>query len=93
MVCKKNTNDLYWFRLKNALHLVQERSLILSCTEVLVVGVTSGREGGAPGSQNERSECFMSGIGVFVFCRPHEMVPTFPFYICKGSIGLQACAT
>jgi hypothetical protein len=42
MVCKKNTNDLYWFGPKNALHLVGEVSSILSCTEVLVVGVTSG---------------------------------------------------
>jgi hypothetical protein len=44
MVCKNNTNDLYWFMLKNALRSVRERSLVLSCTEVLVVGVTSGLE-------------------------------------------------
>jgi hypothetical protein len=44
MVCKKNTSDLYWFGPKNALRLVGEGSLVLSCTEVLVVGVTSGSE-------------------------------------------------
>jgi hypothetical protein len=42
MVCKKNTSDLYWFGLKNTLRLVEEESLVLSYTEVLVVGVTSG---------------------------------------------------
>jgi hypothetical protein len=41
MVCKKNTGDLYWFGPRNALHLVGETSSVLSCTEVLVVGVTS----------------------------------------------------
>jgi hypothetical protein len=41
MVCKKNTDDLYWFGPKNALHPVREDSSVLSCTEVLVVGVTS----------------------------------------------------
>jgi hypothetical protein len=44
MVCKKNTGDLYWFRPRNALHLVGEESSVLSYTKVLVVGVTSGRE-------------------------------------------------
>jgi hypothetical protein len=44
MVCKKNTNDLYWFGLRDALRLVGEMSSVLSCTEVLVVGVISGRE-------------------------------------------------
>jgi hypothetical protein len=42
MVCKKNTSDLYWFGPKNALRPVGEGSLVLSSTEVLVVGVTSG---------------------------------------------------
>jgi hypothetical protein len=46
MVCKKNTSDLYWFGAKNALRPVGEENLVLSCTEVLVVGVTSEREGG-----------------------------------------------
>jgi hypothetical protein len=41
MECKKNTGDLYWFRPKNALHPVREDISVLSCTEVLVVGVTS----------------------------------------------------
>jgi hypothetical protein len=50
IVCKKNTGDLYWFRLKNALCLVREERSILSCTEVLVVGVTSECERGR-GSQ------------------------------------------
>jgi hypothetical protein len=44
MVCKKNTNDLYWFGPRDALRPVGEMSYVLSCTEVLVVGVTSGRE-------------------------------------------------
>jgi hypothetical protein len=35
MVCKKNTGDLYWFELKNALRPVGKGSLILCCTEVL----------------------------------------------------------
>jgi hypothetical protein len=44
MVCKKNTSDLYWFGPKNGLRPVEEGSLVLNYTEVLVVGVTSGRE-------------------------------------------------
>jgi hypothetical protein len=44
MVCKKNTGDLYWFGLRNVLRPVGEVSSVLSCTEMLVVGVTSGRE-------------------------------------------------
>jgi hypothetical protein len=54
-VCKKNTDDLYWFGPKNVLRSVGEKSPILSCTEVLVVGVTSGRERGR-GSQVLRCE-------------------------------------
>jgi hypothetical protein len=46
MVCKKNTDDLYWFGPRRALRPVGERSSVLSCTEVLVVGVTSGCERG-----------------------------------------------
>jgi hypothetical protein len=41
MVCKKNTDDLYWFGPRNSLCPVGEESSVLSCTEVLVVGVTS----------------------------------------------------
>jgi hypothetical protein len=44
MVCKKNTGDLYWFGPRSALRPVEEVSFVLSCTEVLVVGVTSGCE-------------------------------------------------
>jgi hypothetical protein len=44
MVCKKNTSDLYWFGPKNALRPVGEESFILSCIEVLVVGVTKREE-------------------------------------------------
>jgi hypothetical protein len=50
MVCNKNTCDLYWFRPKNALRLVEDERFVLSCTEVLVVGVTSESERGR-GSQ------------------------------------------
>jgi hypothetical protein len=46
MVCKKNIGDLYWFGLKNALRLVGDERFVLSCTEVLVVGVTSESERG-----------------------------------------------
>jgi hypothetical protein len=55
MVCKKNTGDLYWFGLRNALRPVGEESFVLSCTEVHVVGVTSGRERGRS-SQVSRHE-------------------------------------
>jgi hypothetical protein len=55
MVCKKNTGDLYWFGLSNALRLVGEESSVLSCTEVLIVGVTSECERGR-GSQVSRCE-------------------------------------
>jgi hypothetical protein len=41
MVRKKNTGDLYWFGPKNVLRPVREDSSVLSCTKVLVVGVTS----------------------------------------------------
>jgi hypothetical protein len=56
MVCKKNTGDLYWFRMRNALRPVREESSVLSCTKVLVVGVTSECERGR-GSQDSRCEC------------------------------------
>jgi hypothetical protein len=55
MVCQKNTGDLYWFGLRNALRPVDEASSVLSCTEVLVVGVTSGCERGRS-SQVSRGE-------------------------------------
>jgi hypothetical protein len=42
MVCKMNTDDLYWFGPKNALRPVGEVSSLLSCNEVPVLGVTSG---------------------------------------------------
>jgi hypothetical protein len=42
MVCKKNISDLYYFGPKNVLRSVGEESLVLSYTEMLVVGVTSG---------------------------------------------------
>jgi hypothetical protein len=44
MVCKQNTDDLYWFGPRNALRPMGEESYVLSCTEMLVVGVTSGCE-------------------------------------------------
>jgi hypothetical protein len=55
MVCKKNTDDLYWFGPRNALRPVGEASSVLSCTEVLVAGITSGCERGR-GSQVSRCE-------------------------------------
>jgi hypothetical protein len=55
MVCKKNTSDLYWFRLRNALRPVGEENSVLFCIEVLVVGVTSGCERGRS-SQVSRCE-------------------------------------
>jgi hypothetical protein len=54
MVCKKNIDDLYWFGLRNALRPVGEESYILSCTKVLVVGVTSGRERGRSSQVSRR---------------------------------------
>jgi hypothetical protein len=60
MVRKKNTSDLYWFGPKNALRPVGEGSLVLSSTEVLVVGgYKRVREGGASRSQD------VSGVCVF----------------------------
>jgi hypothetical protein len=53
MVCKKNTRDLYWFGPRNALCPVGESS-VLSCTEVLVVGVTSERERGRSSQVSRR---------------------------------------
>jgi hypothetical protein len=44
MVCKQNTGDLYWFGPRNALRPVGEESYVLSCTKMLVVGVTRERE-------------------------------------------------
>jgi hypothetical protein len=58
MVCKKNTSDLYLFGPKNALRPVGEESLVLSCTEVLVVGGYKRiREGETPRSQDVSGEC------------------------------------
>jgi hypothetical protein len=55
MLCKKDTGDLYWFGPRNDLHLVVGESSVYSCTEVLVVGVTSARERGRS-SQVSRHE-------------------------------------
>jgi hypothetical protein len=55
MVCKKNTCDLYWFGPRNVLRLVGEESSVLSCTEVLLVGVISECEKGRS-SQVSRGE-------------------------------------
>jgi hypothetical protein len=55
MVCKKNTDDLFWFGPRNVLRPVGEDSYVLSCTEMLIVGVTSGRERGR-GFQISRCE-------------------------------------
>jgi hypothetical protein len=59
MVCKNNTGDLYWFGPKNGLRPVRKKSSVLSCTEVLVVGVTSEceRERGSQVSRCEWSAC------------------------------------
>jgi hypothetical protein len=54
MVCK-NTDNLYWFGPRSALRPVGEVSSVLSCTEVPIVGVTSGCERGR-GSQVLRCE-------------------------------------
>jgi hypothetical protein len=57
-MCKKNTGDLYWFGPKNALRSVGEVKVVLSCTKMLVVGVTKRvREGGAPKSQGVSGVC------------------------------------
>jgi hypothetical protein len=53
MVCK-DTGDLYWFGPRNALCPVREEGSVLSCTEVLVVGVTSGRERGRSSQVSRR---------------------------------------
>jgi hypothetical protein len=53
MVCKKNTNNLYWFGSKKCPTSSEEESLVLSCTEILVVGgYKLVRDGGAPRSQD-----------------------------------------
>jgi hypothetical protein len=54
MVCKKDTGDLYWFGPRNALRPVEEESSVLSCTEVFVVEVTSGRERGRSSQVSRR---------------------------------------
>jgi hypothetical protein len=54
MVCKKDTDDLYWFGPRNALRLVGEERSVLSCTKVLIVGVTSGRERGRSSQVSRR---------------------------------------
>jgi hypothetical protein len=46
MVCKKNTGDLYWFGPKHALRPVGDERSVLSCTKVLIVGVTRESERG-----------------------------------------------
>jgi hypothetical protein len=50
----KDTCDLYWFGPRNALRPVREESSVLSCTEVLAVGVTSGRERGRSSQVSRR---------------------------------------
>jgi hypothetical protein len=54
MVCKKNTCNLYWFGPRNILRPVGEESSVLSCTEVLIVGVTSERERGRSSQVSRR---------------------------------------
>jgi hypothetical protein len=86
MVCKKNTGDLYWFGPGNALRPVGEESSVLSCTEVLVVGVTSECEKGR-GSQVSRCEwsaCVSDSAGAFA--RSRRVV-----CCCGGSSSSRVC--
>jgi hypothetical protein len=69
MVCKKNTSGLYWFKPKNALRPVRKGSLVLSCTEVLVAGVTSGREREVFPDLKMRVECVCDSAGALTRSR------------------------
>jgi hypothetical protein len=74
MVSKKNTGDLYWFRPRNSLRPVREESYVLSCTEVLVVGVTSECERGR-GSQvsDMRGIDLLASPSVGATCHGHAL--------------------
>jgi hypothetical protein len=63
MVCKMDTGDLYWFGPRNVLRPLRGESSVLSCTEVLVVGVTIGHErGGVPKSHGISGEGGRGGV-------------------------------
>jgi hypothetical protein len=69
MVCKKDTNGLYWFGPKNALRPVGEVKLVLSCTEVLVGGVTSRRERDVFPDLKMRVKCVCNSAGALARSR------------------------
>jgi hypothetical protein len=100
MVCKKNPSDLYLFGPKNILRPVGEGSLVLNCTEVLVVGVTSGREREELPGLKMRVECVcvtmlvpsQGELSIFV-SPPFGTVPACSFYSLKEvqSYKMLAC--
>jgi hypothetical protein len=79
MVCKKNTNDLYWFEPRNALCPVGKVSFVLSRTEVLVVGVTSGWEREELPSLKVWVEC----VCVWLYWCPRNVQESYLF-VCPG---------
>jgi hypothetical protein len=69
MVCKKNTSGLYWFGPNNALRPVRKGRLVLSCTEVLVAGVTSGQEREVFLDLKMSVECMCDSVGALTRSR------------------------
>jgi hypothetical protein len=92
----KNTSGLYWFGPKNALCLVRKERLVLSCIEVLVAGVTSGRERGVSPGLKMRVECVCDSARALARSRRvvclcvaffFRTVPTCSFYSLKEVHG------
>jgi hypothetical protein len=89
MVCKKNTSGLYWFRPKNALHPVRKGRLVLFCTEVLVVGVTSGQEREVFLDLKTRVECVCDSAGALARSRRVVCSRACSFYSLKEVHGYE----
>jgi hypothetical protein len=71
MVCKKNTGDLYWFGPKNVLRPVGDERSVLSCTEVLVVGITSESERGRGSQVSGRGRHYRGMVSVLLVLLLH----------------------
>jgi hypothetical protein len=95
MVCKKNTSGLYWFGPNNALRPVRKGRLVLSCTEVLVAGVTSGQEREVFPDLKMSVECMCDFVGAHTRSRRvvclcvFRTVPACSFYSLKEVQGYK----
>jgi hypothetical protein len=80
MVCKKDTNGLYWFGPRNALCPVGEERLVLSCIEVLVAGLQAGKRGGVFPDLKTKVKCMCNSAGALTRSRRVVCARVFFFF-------------